>query len=197
MIHLRPVYFFLLLLNFMVWFTQCNKEEIYINGNLDEITFSVDTLLFDTVFTQRGSATYSFKIKNSSKNPILLDEVGLEMGSNSKFRINVDGIAGLIVNDVEILGKDSIYVFAEVTIDPDQPLSVSPFVIEENLNIKSGTASKKVLFQAVTLRVHVSQPLLICTNIVHVMQQKSQNLKDGQRLGFIWLLELLLLGLGF
>lgn len=132
----------------MVWFTQCNKEEIYINGNLDEITFSVDTLLFDTVFTQRGSATYSFKIKNSSKNPILLDEIGLEMGSNSKFRINVDGIAGLIVNDVEILGKDSIYVFAEVTIDPDQPLSVSPFVIEENLIIKSGTAGKKVLFQA-------------------------------------------------
>lgn len=144
----RPVYFFLITLVSILLFTQCNKEEIYINGNLDEITFSVDTLLFDTVFTERGSATYSFKIKNNSKNPILLDEVGLEAGVDSKFRINVDGVAGQVVKHVEILGQDSIYVFAEVTIDPDQPLSISPFVIEEYLVIKSGTASNKILFQA-------------------------------------------------
>ncbi len=148
MILLKPANCFLILLIAILLFARCNKEEIYINGNLNDITFSADTLLFDTVFTTRGSATYILKIKNGSKNPILLDEVGLEMGSNSRFSINVDGIAGKVVNQVEILGQDSIYVFAEVTIDPDQPLSISPFVIEENLVVKSGTSSKKVLFQA-------------------------------------------------
>lgn len=148
MILSKPTYFFLALLTSVLFFNRCTKEEIYINGNLEEISFSVDTLIFDTVFTERGSATYSLKIKNGSKNPIILDEVGMEAGSNSKFRLNVDGVAGKMVNQVEILSQDSIYVFAEVTIDPDQPLSISPFIIEENLVIKSGTASKKVLFQA-------------------------------------------------
>ena len=111
MTRFKPAYCLLILLISILIFARCNKEEIYISGNLNEVTFSVDTLLFDTIFTTRGSATYSFKIKNGSKNPILLDEVGLDAGSNSKFRINVDGIAGKVINDIEILGQDSIYVF--------------------------------------------------------------------------------------
>lgn len=148
MTRFKPAYCLLILLISILIFARCNKEEIYISGNLNEVTFSVDTLLFDTIFTTRGSATYSFKIKNGSKNPILLDEVGLDAGSNSKFRINVDGIAGKVINDIEILGQDSIYVFAEVTIDPNQPLSISPFVIEEYFSVKTGSAVKKILFQA-------------------------------------------------
>ena len=57
----------------------------------------------------------------------------LKNDPNSFFRINVDGITGNIAKDVEIAGKDSLYIFAEVTIDPDAPLSNSPFVIEDYL----------------------------------------------------------------
>ena len=36
---------------------------------------------------------------------------------------------------MEIAGNDSIYIFVEVTVDPDQPLSVSPFVIEDQIEV--------------------------------------------------------------
>lgn len=108
--------------------------------------FSTDTLTFDTVFTTAGSATRLFKIYNDQDQRVKLSRVYLEKGAASMFRLNVDGIPGKSVTDVEILPKDSIYVFVEVTVNPDAPLSVSPFVIEENCLIElNGNVQKVVL----------------------------------------------------
>ena len=41
---------------------------------------------------------------------------------NSSFRINVDGIPSTTAVDVEIAPNDSLYIFGEVTVDPDQPV---------------------------------------------------------------------------
>src|SRR5690606_26011086 len=40
------------------------------------------------------------------------------------------------------------YVFVEVTVDPDQPLSVSPFIIEEKIEIVTGSESSEVIVNA-------------------------------------------------
>jgi len=53
--------------------------------------------------------------------------------SDTRFRFNVDGISAETFSDVRVPAEDSIYVFGEVTIDPDQPLSASPFVINDEL----------------------------------------------------------------
>ena len=39
------------------------------------------------------------------------------------FRLNVDGIPGSEALEVPVLARDSLYLFVEVTVDPDQPLS--------------------------------------------------------------------------
>ena len=124
----------------------CQRDYDYFEGNA-RISASADTLLFDTVFTSVGSSTKLFKIYNEESSPVQID-VSLENKSRSFFRINVDGIKGPEVTNVEILPNDSIYVFAEVTVNPDQPLSISPFVIEEHLIIRQGNQSKKVLLTA-------------------------------------------------
>ncbi|MEM6378632.1 MAG: hypothetical protein AAF705_10470, partial [Bacteroidota bacterium] len=66
----------------------------------------------------------------------------------SKFRINVDGIADRSVEEVTIFGNDSIYIFAEVTVDPDQPVSISPFVISENLVFETNGNEQAVILEA-------------------------------------------------
>lgn len=124
----------------------CNRENTHTGSN-PSIATSLDTLAFDTVFTALGSATKSFKIYNKESGAIEVD-VRLEKGGSSSFRLNVDGTPGGTQTGVRIAGGDSIYVFADVTIDPDQPLSVSPFVLEENLLITSGSTTKKVLATA-------------------------------------------------
>lgn len=112
------------------------------------LEFSVDTLRFDTVFTQAGSATRFFKIYNPLDEAVIVDEIALTQPASSFFRLNVDGIADNVVNDVRIEAQDSIYVFAEVTIDPDNPLSISPFIIEEFVNIKANESDYQVLLEA-------------------------------------------------
>lgn len=101
------------------------------------IEVSTDTLRFDTVFTTIGSATRSIKIYNLEDRAIKISGVRLSDGGNF-FRMNVDGISGSEIKDVLIQPNDSIYIFAEVTIDPNLPLSESPFIIEEELIIDGG-----------------------------------------------------------
>lgn len=124
----------------------CQKEDSYFEGKA-KVATSVDTLMFDTVFTAIGSATRSIKIFNQEKSPILID-VSLRNTVNSMFRINVDGTKGPSVKDVEIQPGDSIYVFVEVTVNPNTPSSISPFVIEELLDITQQGNQQEVLITA-------------------------------------------------
>ncbi|MBC7885217.1 MAG: right-handed parallel beta-helix repeat-containing protein [Saprospiraceae bacterium] len=121
------IIFFLLTLCIL----SCRRDDYY-EGNDVQITFSEDTLRFDTVFTTLGSATRYIKVYNPKDQPILVD-IELKNQSNSFFRINADGIKGPTIRSLEINSRDSIYIFVEVTIDPDKPLSVSPFIIEDQI----------------------------------------------------------------
>lgn len=125
----------------------CQDDNVSMASEIP-LSFSVDTLRFDTVFTQAGSATRSFKIYNELDDPVLLNSVRLANASSSFFRINVDGFSQNEVEDVRIEAGDSIYVFAEVTIDPDNPLSISPFFIEEALLIQANNSSYSVQLEA-------------------------------------------------
>ena len=93
--------------------TACKKEQF---NTTSGISFSTDTLTFDTLFSTLGSTTRFFTIKNTLKQPVKISSIKLAGGSASSYRINVDGDAGTAFTDVEIPAKDSIYVFVEVTI---------------------------------------------------------------------------------
>ncbi len=114
-------------------FFACNKEENYLTGGDVRLEFSVDTLRFDTVFTSVGSATRYFKVYNRNDRPVRIAQVSMEGSSNNFFRMNVDGEPGNTAENIEIPGNDSVYVFVEVTVDPDQPVSVSPFVVGDRI----------------------------------------------------------------
>ena len=125
----------------------CDNEDDFITSGDVVLSFSTDTLRFDTVFTELGSATRSIRVYNNNDKPIKLSNVYLEQRENSPFRINVDGLPGE-GEEVIIWDRDSIWVFVEVTIDPDQPLSASPFVIEEQLVFEVNGNAQKVNLEA-------------------------------------------------
>ena len=104
-------------------FFSCKKEEHILNSSSNlSLSFSKDTLLFDTVFTTVGSATRSFKVYNNSNQDIILNSISLAR-TESPFRINVDGESGHTVNDIFIRSNDSIYIFSEVTINPNEAIN--------------------------------------------------------------------------
>jgi len=109
--------------------SSCKKESFLTEGGA--ISFSADTLLFDTVFTAQGSATRSIRILNKEKQKIKISSIRLGKGDDSPYRLNVNGVPGKEIRDMELAGNDSMYVFAAVTIDPTE--EDSPFLVEDNL----------------------------------------------------------------
>ena len=131
-----------IVLTFIVGIIACRKDDNFLE-EATIIEFSQDTILFDTVFTTIGSATKIVKLFNNESSPVLLD-ISINNGSNSVFRMNVNGFQGNDIRDVEIPANDSIYIFVEVTVNPDEPLSLSPFVIEDDILIKQNQKSQNI-----------------------------------------------------
>lgn len=130
----------------ILFIASCQKDPVYTGSDI-EISFSSDTLRFDTVFTSIGSATRFVKVYNHQNRAISIREIRLS-DEGQIFRMNVDGESLTAAQDVVIQARDSIYIFVEVTINPDQSFSVSPFIIEEAIEIFTGTDTKKIILEA-------------------------------------------------
>src|ERR1035437_8942278 len=102
-----------------IGFMACN-DEIFSTNPKDKLTFSTDTLAFDTVFTTLGSATSKIMIYNRNNVALKISHLGIAGGKSSPFRINVDGSlnADNQFDNIEIRANDSMYIFVAVTVDP-------------------------------------------------------------------------------
>ncbi|MCX6272148.1 MAG: hypothetical protein NTU44_13200, partial [Bacteroidetes bacterium] len=139
-----PLFFALLLLvaGSSVFFDSCTKDESYDTNSGLTLNFSSDSVIFDTVFTTLGSATRVLMVYNPSKKPVLISSIRLEQGDNSPFRINVDGISSSDVRNIEIEGKDSMFVFVKVRVDPTN--QNSPLVISDHLVVETNGNTQQV-----------------------------------------------------
>ena len=141
--YILPLFALFILFNY-----SCRPSDDFNTDSSIVLEFSLDTLHFDTVFTELGSATRILKVYNRDDKAIKISKISIKDHPNSFFRINVDGIAGNVATDIEIAGNDSLYIFGEVTIDPDQPLSLSPFVIEDYLVFEINGNTQELLMEA-------------------------------------------------
>ena len=108
----------------------CTDKPIFSDNPQYLLSFSCDTLAFDTVFTSEGSAVELFVIYNNNSDALRLD-VSVAGGADSPFRINVDGQGGSLVRDVEIRARDSVYCFVTVNIDPQD--ENNPVLVEDSV----------------------------------------------------------------
>lgn len=124
----RIFYAFIILLLAM---NSCRKDESIITDPSATINLSTSSITFDTVFTTIGSVTKNFRVYNPHKEAIKISSIRLLNGNLSSFRMNVDGQPGPYHQNIEIASKDSMYVFVEVTVDPNN--QSNPFVIEDQI----------------------------------------------------------------
>ncbi len=103
-----------------IFLYHCHPERNYIEDNEAKLQFNLDTVYFDTIFTTIGTTTKSFRVYNPHSRFIKIDAVKLATGSNSAFRINVDGMPGVAFENLEIAPKDSMYIFVEATLNPNE-----------------------------------------------------------------------------
>lgn len=118
---------------------QCRKEN-FDDDPSTTLEFSMDTVLFDTVFNTVGSTTAMLKVYNRNNRPVRVSNIVLGEGAQSQYRINVNGLPGYAFEDVEIYGNDSIFVLVEVTVDPSD--SLHPFVEDKIHFVTNGNEQK-------------------------------------------------------
>lgn len=122
---------FLLFILVAFSFIACNKDE-ELNFDTDaKLSFSTDSILFDTVFTSIGSTTRRLKIYNKNPNAVLVNNIQLSGGNSSAFSLNINGQATAALDFIKINGNDSINVFVKVNINPTDVNA--PFIVQDSI----------------------------------------------------------------
>lgn len=187
--------YLLLLLLSLFSFYACNDDEKFSTSSSLRLEFSSDTIRFDTVFTSIGSATKRLKVYNRNGDALTLSNVDLVSGGKKGFRINVDGIAANSVSNIDILARDSMFVFVEVNIDPlDQNNSL---LITDSIRFQFNGVTQYVSLEAIGQDVVLwkgktiskdttltaQKPYLIYDNLT-IQKGAVLNLKEGVGLYF-------------
>lgn len=137
-------YFFLIAAILLtIIFSSCRDDFAFSNSTGD-LRFSQDTVFLDTVFTNIGSSTRTFKVYNNSSDDIVIPRVALAQGENSNYRLAVDGVPGRVFENVELLAKDSLFVFVETTIDINDFSSGNEFLYTDRVEFDSGANQQNV-----------------------------------------------------
>lgn len=126
---------------FMLLSCKPSVEELSSDVGL-QLSYSTDTVTFDTLFSSVGSITKRFKVYNTHNKAINLSRLYLGSGDQSQYSITVNGATGNSFEDEVVFGKDSLLVLVEVLIDPnDQSL---PFLVKDSVIIDYNTRSENV-----------------------------------------------------
>lgn len=126
--------------------SSCRKDTKIDDDPSLKLDFSTDSIIFDTVFTTVGSITRFVKVYNNHDNAVNISSIRLLGGESSQYRINVDGQPAVQENNVEVAGKDSLFVFVRVTIDPTSGLA--PFVVSDEISFITNGNEQKVTLAA-------------------------------------------------
>ncbi len=119
-----------MLILFLGYLLSCEDEK-YMSSTAAKLRFSVDTVMFDTVFTTLGSTTQHLKIYNPFDQKILISSIKLAKSETSNFRLNINGVSTNEAHNLEIAPLDSMYIFVEVTVNPNgQNL---PLVVKDSI----------------------------------------------------------------
>lgn len=131
-----------IVLGFFLVLTSCREDFNFepSNGNLG---FSKDTIYLDTVFTDIGSSTYTLKVYNRSNKNISIPSIRLGKGAASKYQLMVDGMPGKEFLNVEMLAKDSMFIFVSVNADVASS-NPTDFLYTDQLLFGVGTNFQKV-----------------------------------------------------
>ncbi|MCK5730302.1 MAG: hypothetical protein KAH68_04475 [Draconibacterium sp.] len=113
------------------------EDDGYMTSSDAQLLFSTDTIAFDTIFTTIGSTTQHLTVQNPYDESVLISRIRLAGGDFSSFRLNINGEVGNELYEIEVPAKDSIFIFVEVTIDPNgQNL---PMVVQDSIEFTTNS----------------------------------------------------------
>jgi hypothetical protein len=189
--HSRNIRNTVLIISAVFLLFSCEKSG---TGSRAALSFSDDTVYFDTVFATVGSTTRELRVRNTQNGKIIIDEISLAGGANSMFRLNIDGEPAVSKTNVEIEAGDSVFVFVDVFVDPSN--SNSPVAVTDSILFRVSGELMKVYLLAwgqdiVLIQNSVigsaiwnkERPYVIYGNVI-VDTLETLNVEEGSRIYF-------------
>jgi hypothetical protein len=186
----RIVFYLLLVLSVAA----CSRDSIYLGR--EGLALSEDTIRFDTVFTRLPgtgyplSVTKIFQIRNPF-NQIVKTNIRLAGGSNSPFRLNINGRNTSELRDYEIGPRDSIFLFVQCTLEANNQFN--PALVTDSILLETNGRKQQIQLEAWGWDAHYfrravlpcgtvwadrDKPYVLLDTII-VPQSCSLTIKDG------------------
>ena len=183
-------YIFISALVLLTALVSCEADKISTDTSL-MLTFSSDTVRFDTIFTKQGSATYKLKVYNPSKNRVFIESITLNEAVN--YKMNVSGISADVVHNTYLNAGDSLMMFIQVYIDPND--DNTPFIVRDSIDFFFNNHTQVLQLQAYGRNVKrfknktifadttitADMPILI-SDTLKVVEGATLTLKEGTKL---------------
>ncbi|MDE7421628.1 MAG: hypothetical protein K2N35_15660 [Muribaculaceae bacterium] len=141
---MRILFFFFMTFLASAFWTGCISDD-FTDSPSDLLTFSTDTLRFDTVFTNLGTPTARLKVFNKASKAVNISSIRMR-NDDGIFSMNVDGVSGKVFENVEIRANDSIFIFVECFIDENS--DQRPFKVEGMMDFLTNGVTQTVTLEA-------------------------------------------------
>ena len=126
----RTIFLFLLFLAVLSGLSSC-REDRFSDDPSCRLRFSADTLRFDTLFAERGSATKLLKVYNDYSNRLKINSITLD---GKSFRVNVDGVAADSCGPLVLHAHDSLLVYVQSMVE--DAASAAPYRVTGQLRFE-------------------------------------------------------------
>lgn len=121
-------------------------EDGFSTSPSDLPVYSVDTLDMGVIFTGEPSPTSRFKVYNPHSKSLLISKVRVAGDNAGCYRVNVDGISGTEFDNVEIRGRDSLFVLVEATLPSND--SNGPVAVDARMEFTANGVTTGVVLRA-------------------------------------------------
>jgi len=138
---------YILLLALSGLFFACSDYDSYSNNPSFRLSFSKDTVMFDTLVSTISSPTKTLYVFNKNPDGLRVANIRLQKGTESLFRVNVDGeyLAYNSGNDYLIRKNDSIIIRIEVTMPESGTTDTITYSDELLFSLENGTQQRVLL----------------------------------------------------
>ena len=175
-------------------FQSCIDETIYSGSTL--LKFSKDTVLFDTIFTRQPGSTYPISVTKiisikNTENAWVKANFNLGGGLKSPYKMNIDGVAGKEIKNLEIGPQDSVFIFIQCALEANN--QINPALVLDSLMATVGQTTSKVMLGAYGWDAHyykdsiipdnttwtdTKKPYVIIGNVL-VLENTTFNISEG------------------
>ena len=176
-----PSFSHFLILPFLLLAVACSDYESFSDSPSFRLSFSEDTIAFDTLISTIPSSTKTLYAFNNNKDGMRISTIQLEGGRDSRFRVNVDGrfLADGVWHDFEVLKHDSLVIRIEMT--PPEVGSNEPLYFEDKLHfLLENGAQQTVVLSGGSIDAYIQKNGLMIESDETLLTDKPYVIYDSQ-----------------